>query len=60
MPDEAPRDSYARDVEAMRPICVECQRSWEVTDERWRAFQTDDEPPALVFYCPACAELEFG
>jgi len=21
---------------------------------------TDDEPPELAFYCPACAESEFG
>ena len=28
--------------------------------ERWRAYHTDDEPPELEFFCPACAEREFG
>jgi hypothetical protein len=27
---------------------------------RWQAWLTDDEPPELVFYCPECAEREFG
>jgi hypothetical protein len=29
----------------------------------WRGYRTDDpelnEPPALAFFCPACAEREF-
>jgi len=29
-------------------------------EDRWQALRTDDEPPELVFYCPACAEREFG
>jgi hypothetical protein len=29
-------------------------------DERWKVYLTDDEPPELGFYCPACAEREFG
>ena len=29
-------------------------------DERWQAWLTDDEPPEVVFYCPTCAEREFG
>jgi hypothetical protein len=32
-------------------------------DERWRAdLGSDDldEPAEVVFYCPACAEREFG
>jgi hypothetical protein len=24
------------------------------------AYLTDDEPPELAFYCPGCAEREFG
>jgi hypothetical protein len=28
--------------------------------ERWEAYVTDDEPPELAFYCPECAEREFG
>ena len=44
--------------------CVECStlsndRAWG-----WRAYRMDDpeegELPALAFYCPACAEREFG
>jgi hypothetical protein len=27
---------------------------------RWAAYLTDDEPPELVFYRPACGEREFG
>jgi hypothetical protein len=29
-------------------------------EERWSAYLTDDEPPELEFYCPTCAEYEFG
>jgi hypothetical protein len=29
-------------------------------DERWSAYLTDDEPPELAFYCPKCADNEFG
>jgi hypothetical protein len=28
-------------------------------EERWSAYLTD-EPPELAFYCPDCAEREFG
>ena len=31
---------------------------------RWRSYRiddpTEDEEPALAFYCPVCAEREFG
>jgi len=41
--------------------CVECGTVWLRTDEtRWSMFLTDDEPPEAVFYCPSCAEHEFG
>jgi hypothetical protein len=37
------------------------ERRWLPADEdRWEAHVTDDEPPELAFYCPACAEREFG
>jgi hypothetical protein len=26
----------------------------------WVAFLTDDNPPEMITYCPACAEREFG
>jgi hypothetical protein len=28
-------------------------------DERWEAYLTD-EPPEVAFYCPECAQREFG
>lgn len=44
--------------------CVECGR---VSDHRWRGWLADrvddpeaDEEPKLGFYCPECAEREFG
>jgi predicted RNA-binding Zn-ribbon protein involved in translation (DUF1610 family) len=43
------------------PTCPECgARRLPADEERWRAYHTDDEPPELNFYCPACAEREFG
>jgi hypothetical protein len=46
---------------ALIPECAECAQRWLPADaERWAAYLTDDEPPELVFYCPACAEREFG
>ena len=39
--------------------CQECPALF--TDgSRWRAYVTDDAQPLLVFYCPDCAEREFG
>jgi hypothetical protein len=44
--------------------CTECPRVSSVTARGWRAYRIDDpeedEPPALAFYCPACAKREFG
>jgi hypothetical protein len=46
---------------ALIPTCAECEAVWLPADEgRWQAWLTDDEPAELVFYCPACAEREFG
>jgi hypothetical protein len=28
--------------------------------EHWEAYLTDDEAPEVAFYCPDCAEREFG
>jgi hypothetical protein len=42
------------------PQCAECGTVWLPSDEdRWEAYLTDDEPPELAFFCPACAEREF-
>jgi hypothetical protein len=41
--------------------CVECEVAWLADDvERWSAYLTDDESPELGFFCPECAEREFG
>jgi hypothetical protein len=49
---------------ALIPRCAECEAAWLPADEeRWRAHLGGDdldEPAELVFYCPACAEREFG
>jgi hypothetical protein len=46
---------------ALIPRCAECEASWQPADEaRWQAWLTDDEPPELAFYCPECANGEFG
>jgi hypothetical protein len=42
------------------PQCAECRAAWLPADkDRREAYLTDDEPPELAFYCPACAEREF-
>ena len=45
--------------------CAECGALWRPNDrERWRAYlgyEDDlDERAELFFYCPECAEREFG
>jgi hypothetical protein len=46
---------------AIIPTCPECGAHWLPADrERWQAWLTNDEPPEVVFYCPACAGREFG
>lgn len=46
---------------ALIPDCAECEAIWlPADDERWQAWHTEDEPPELAFYCPECAEREFG
>jgi hypothetical protein len=46
---------------ALIPQCAKRREVWLPADEeRWQARLTDDEPAELVFYCPECAEREFG
>jgi hypothetical protein len=46
---------------ALTPSCAECAARWlPAHEERWAAYVTDDEPAEVVFYCPDCAEREFG
>ena len=41
--------------------CAQCEIPWLPADEeRWRAYLTDDDPPELAFFCPACSEREFA
>jgi len=43
--------------------CVECGAVWLPADEeRWRAYHGGDDvdEPAELFYCPECADREFG
>lgn len=44
--------------------CQECGSLSSLRWHGWRAYRADDpetgEPPTLAFYCPACAEREFG
>jgi len=49
----------AMSAEQVALIRAECGEIWLPADEdRWRAYlDTEDE---LVFYCPGCAEREFG
>ena len=58
--------SYTRSVTAeplaVIPQCEECRRVWLPPErERWQAHWIDAGPDEkLVFYCPECAEREFG
>jgi hypothetical protein len=49
---------------ALTPLCAECHARWLPADEeRWRAYLGGDdldEPAERAFYCPDCAEREFG
>jgi hypothetical protein len=61
-------DTGERDVKGglvpARLCCVECGVISDAAALRWRSYRIDDpsedEEPALAFYCPSCAEREFG
>jgi hypothetical protein len=40
-------------------ICEKCERV-TTTGGGWRGYLTDDDPPEVAFYCPRCAQREFG
>ena len=44
--------------------CIECPRLSSASARGWKAYRSDDpeneEPAKLAFYCPQCAEGEFG
>ncbi|MBA3842779.1 MAG: hypothetical protein H0X39_09200 [Actinobacteria bacterium] len=50
--------------EAASVHCAECDTSSGLRWRGWRGYRVDDpetdELPSLAFYCPACAEREFG
>jgi hypothetical protein len=55
-----PRRAHASGV-AFFLLCAECQAVTDVFERGWRAYYACDEPRRdLVFFCPACAEREFG
>jgi len=47
-----------------RLVCQECEIVSAGHAEGWRAYRGDvpgeDFEPVLLFYCPTCAEREFG
>jgi hypothetical protein len=47
---------------ALIPYCEECRELWLPGDrDRWHAYWIDDgEEDKLLFYCPECADREFG
>jgi RNase P subunit RPR2 len=62
MPPEPSRHSVdATTEEALRILCIECQRPWLDPGQRWRAYTADDEntKPEVGFYCPTCGERCF-
>jgi hypothetical protein len=53
--------TVAGPVEVERVLeCAESGWLSELGAAGWRALWTDDEPPAVVVFCPECAEREFG
>lgn len=41
--------------------CLECAAEWRPEETtQWRAYLTDESPPALALYCPDCAKREFA
>jgi hypothetical protein len=56
--------SRQRRLAALPLWCAECGRPSPPDAAGWRACRIEEvelgEPPELAFFCPVCAELEFG
>jgi hypothetical protein len=56
--------AWSRRVSTGALSCVECGVGSPDGARGWRGCRIDepelDEPPALAFFCPDCAEREFG
>jgi len=57
---EATRAGGPKDTPPSVDFTSQMPRWWPLEPERWQAYFTDDELPQLAFYCPECAEREFG
>jgi hypothetical protein len=56
-----PRQERQTKVHQLR--CVQCGCASGLYAAGWRGYRTDPEQreaPELVFFCPTCAEREFG
>jgi hypothetical protein len=53
-------DDQPKSVGVGTLTCMECECHWTDPRERWRVYMTEDDPPAVLLYCDACAEREFG
>jgi hypothetical protein len=46
---------------ALIPHCAEGDVIWlPAGEDRWEAHLTDNKPPEIAFFCPDCADTEFG
>jgi hypothetical protein len=57
VPQPEPRNEWVA-------VCAQCGGASDAEWYGWGAYRADErefgEPPRLAFYCPACAESEFG
>jgi hypothetical protein len=53
-------EAHSNSLVMLPPLaCIECNRPWLVSSERWRLKVTDDVQPETVPYCPGCHTREF-
>jgi hypothetical protein len=65
MSDGRGTGTQGRRLTAVAPLrCAECGLESRPGERGWRGCRTDepgvDEPPAVAFFCAACAGREFG